>query len=414
MKNIIKIIPFAILIMTWKSVAQWMNFDIFLGGWWIEHILCFMLPLSFVVYYKYNSIKLQKAPIIFKIFFLILFCNVIYGFYMIDGYNDFLLMASKILAWSLCVGWFYFQEPKNVAKVTSLWCKYSIPLFFVLMVFMQGEAIGRFFAPFGFVLIFFPYLKKTWKTKIILVVLLVLLIGSLDARSSVIRYGVAILLALAIYFQKKIPSLLIKLLFVIFVVSPIVFLILGITEQFNIFKFKEEFGLKDIEVSSSFDNGEKSDLTEDTRTFLFIEEINSAITHDYVTFGRSIGRGYDSVTIGGVDWIAGRNERWSSEVRFLNVFNYMGLVGVVIVGLLYIIGAWKAVFQSNSFAMQMIGLYVAFRWLYGWIEDFDRFDLINLYLWIPIFMCYSQKFLNMNDTEIKIWIKELFKPQRVC
>jgi len=92
----------------------------------------------------------------------------------------------------------------------------------------------------------------------------------------------------------------------------------------------------------------------------------------------------------------------------------MGLIGVVIVALLYIIGAWKAVFKSKSFAMQMIGLYVAFRWLYGWIEDFDRFDLINLYIWIPIFMCYSEKFLKKNDEEFKMWAKNIFKNENVC
>lgn len=414
MKSVIKFIPFWILVMTWMSIAQWMNFELFLGGWWIEHLLCFMLPLSFVIYYKYNSRELQKAPVIFKIFFLLLFCNIIYGLFMSEGYQDTQTMFAKFISWALCAGWFYFQNPDNIAKVTRDWCKYSIPLFFCLVAFMQGEAVGRFFAPFAFVLIFFPLLERKWKIRVIFVVATVLLFGALGARSSVIRFAVGILLALAIYFHKKFPKILTKLLFVILVASPIVLLFLGITDKFNVFRFQEEFGLKEVEVNSSFDNGETEDLTGDSRTFLFVEEIESAIKHNYVIWGRSLSRGYDSVVIDDVDWKHGRNERWSSEVRFLNVFNYMGIVGVVIVGLLYIIGAWKAVFKSKSFAMQMIGLYVAFRWLYGWVEDFDRFDLINLYIWIPIFMCYSEKFLNMNDEGFKMWAKNFFKKESVC
>ena len=104
----------------------------------------------------------------------------------------------------------------------------------------------------------------------------------------------------------------------------------------------------------------------------------------------------------------GRNERWSSEVRILNVFNHMGLIGVAVVGLLYFCAAYKAIFRSKSFGMQLIGLYVSYRWLYAWIEDFERYDLINLYLWIPIILCYSSKFLNLTDSEMKSWAQKLF------
>lgn len=414
MEKIDKFIPFWILVMTWESVAQWMNFELFLGGWWIEHLLCFMLPVSFVIYYNYNSTNLQKTPFIFKTFFFLLFCNMVYGLFMSEGYQDTQTMFAKLISWTLCTGWFYFQEPDNVAKVTREWFKYAILLFFILMVFMQGEAVGRFFAPCAFVVIFFPYLDKKWKLRIAVVVAIVLLMGALGARSSIIRFGVGILLAIAISFQRVYPKVLTKILFILFVSLPVVLLYLGITDQFNVFKFQEEFGLEEVEVNSSFDNGDTEDLTGDTRTFLFVEEIQSAIKNDYVVYGRSLSRGYDSIVIDDVDWKHGRNERWSSEVRFLNVFNYMGLIGVAIVALLYIIGAWKAVFKSKSFAMQMIGLYVAFRWLYGWIEDFDRFDLINLYIWIPIFMCYSEKFLKKNDAEFKMWAKNIFKNESVC
>lgn len=233
--------------------------------------------------------------------------------------------------------------------------------------------------------------------------------GALGARSSVLRFAVSIILAIAIYFKRIIPSFVIKLILISLMILPILFLYLGISGKFNIFKFQEEFGLDEYSVTSSFDKGEQEDLTSDTRTFLYVEEIESALKNDYVLFGRSLSRGYDSVTISDVDWKFGRNERWSSEVRMLNVFNYMGLVGVIIVGLVYLAGAWKAVFRSRSFAMQIVGLYVAFRWLYGWIEDFDRFDFINLYLWIPIIMCYSERFLNMTDNDFKIWVHGFFK-----
>lgn len=409
MKNIINFIPYLVLLLTWESVGQWMNFKLFLGGWWIEHILMFLLPLSFIVYYYSYPTKCQKPPFTFKLLFVLLILNSIYGIFMSRGYEDIQSLISKLIAWSLCFGWFYFQNPENISFVTRRWCKYALPLFLILCAFMQGEAVGRFFAPFAFILIFFPYLDTKHKLYVLTVVIIVLFFGALGARSSVIRFVFAIGLAIIIYARKNIPSIIIKLTFLILIILPIVFLFLGITDKFNIFKIQEELNLKEYSVSSSFDNDEQEDLTSDTRTFLYVEEIQSALKNNYVIFGRSLSRGYDSVLIEGTDWVKGQNERWSSEVRMLNVFNYMGLVGVVIVSLVYIIGSWNAIFRSRSFSMQIIGIYVAFRWLYSWIEDFDRFDFINLYLWIPIIMCYSKNFLNMTEQEFQYWIYSFFK-----
>lgn len=411
MKIILKCIPFLILLLTWESIAQWMDFKLTLGGWWINHILRAMLPLAFVLYYINYPTKCSKTPAMFKLLFIMLAISTIYGLFMSEGYQDYQLMIDKLTAWGLCLGWFYFQNPVNILNVTRSWCIYSIPLFIFLLFFMQGEAVGRYFAPFAFLLIFFPYLGKKWKYMVLLAVTLVLIFGALGARSSILRFAVSIVLAIAIYYRKIIPNILIKGIFIMFVVAPMILLYLGISGWFNVFRIQEELGWDEYSVQNSFNKNEQENLTADTRTFLYVEELQSAVNNNYVLFGRSLSRGYDSVVIDGIDWKSGRNERWSCEVRMLNVFNYMGLFGVIIVGLVYIIGAYKAVFRSNSFTMQIIGVYVAFRWFYGWIEDFDRFDLINLYLWIPIIMCYSIRFLRMTDYDFYCWIQNFSKHQ---
>ena len=70
----------------------------------------------------------------------------------------------------------------------------------------------------------------------------------------------------------------------------------------------------------------------DTRTFLYVEEISSAIKNKYVVQGRSIARGYDSMSFGkSIDKALGiqRGERQMSETSILNIFNYFGIIGVV-------------------------------------------------------------------------------------
>lgn len=413
MNTLVKLIPFLMFILSLESVRQWLNFKLFLGGWWIEHFLMSLLPMFFLIYYLKSSTRTQKIPLTFKLLFVMLVFSSVYGLHMSMGYQDIQYLISKLIAWSLCLGWFYFQRPENIVTFTKQLNVFALPLFIVLFAFMQGEAVGRYFAPFAFILMFYPYLTRYGKALVLIVVLIVFLFGALGARSSVIRFAVSAVLALAIYFKRIIPSVLIKSICVVLLITPIVLLYLGVSGIFNVFKIQEELGIEEYSVDSSFNNGETEDLTSDTRTFLYVEEIQSAINNNYVVFGRSLSRGYDSYVIQGVDWKNNRNERWSCEVRMLNVFNYMGIIGVLIVALLYIVASLKAVLHSKSFTMQLVGVYVAFRWLYAWIEDFDRFDFINLYLWIPIIMCYSTRFLNMSDNDFKIWMHGLFKYNKV-
>ena len=55
-----------------------------------------------------------------------------------------------------------------------------------------------------------------------------------------------------------------------------------------------------------------------------------------------------------------------------------------------------------------MGLFVSFRWTYAWVEDFNNYDIMNVVLWILIALCYSQSFREMNDEEIKYWVRGVF------
>lgn len=139
MNIILKFIPFFILLLTWESIAQWMDFKLFLGGWWINQMLKIMLPLSFLTYYYNCHIKCQKTPFIFKLLFILLGFSTLYGIYMSEGYQDYQLMIIKLTAWGLCLGWFYFQNPDNVSNVTRGWCKYAIPLFLFFLLSCKAK-----------------------------------------------------------------------------------------------------------------------------------------------------------------------------------------------------------------------------------------------------------------------------------
>ncbi|WP_298487923.1 hypothetical protein [uncultured Maribacter sp.] len=157
--------------------------------------------------------------------------------------------------------------------------------------------------------------------------------------------------------------------------------------------------------------GDKEDLTADTRTFLYVEEILSAIKYDYVIFGRTPARGYESPTFGReIDKDLKRNkmERFSSEVSILNIFNWTGLIGVVLYFLIFVRASYLALKKSNNWALKCLGIYVAFRWMYAWVEDYSSFDLSFLFLFLAISICYSKAFRDMTDSEFKYWLFGVF------
>ena len=65
-----------------------------------------------------------------------------------------------------------------------------------------------------------------------------------------------------------------------------------------------------------------------------------------------------------------------------------------------------AVNQSNSNYMRYVGLFVAFKWAMGWIEENNLFTCHSITTWMLISMCYSSAFREMNDEDFRNWILE--------
>lgn len=202
-----------------------------------------------------------------------------------------------------------------------------------------------------------------------------------------------------------------KFLHIGFFISTVVLLMLGLLGIFNVFNLAEERNIEDKYVIGEGD--EQYDALTDTRTLLYMEEIQSAVNNNYVFQGRSISRGYDSMIFGEsiqehTKW-TGRMERQRNEVSILNIFNYFGLIGVALYFFIFFQASFLAIYKSRNRIIPVIGLYISFRWLFAFIEDFSRFDLNYMFLWLMIGMCYSPNFRNMTDTDIKLWIDKIIR-----
>lgn len=398
-----KILLMSILLISISSVMQWCSVTI--GNtfiWW---------TLYCIIIYIFYTLRIAKHKIlIIKIWLYLLGINIIYGIlFMVENYWDWRLLVNNIIVYTMPVITLSINKEKLLSNILKFWYKYAWIILLLLAPVLASDGWGKFLVPYSFLALFYPLLNNKFKIIVLIAFILTVILGK-DSRSDIIKYSICILLGFTTYrivFNKGFRFS-IRFLQYVFIVAPFIFLVLGITNTFNIFNLDEILNKnKKLEMTTS--TGNEMSVLQDSRTFIYVEEINSAINNNYLWIGRSIARGYDSPSFAWLydDFFKGGHagERPSSEVSNLNVFNYFGLIGLCVYFLIFFIASNKGI-RSNNVYMQIIGLYVAFRWLYGWVEDFSRFDLNMLFLWFMIGMCYSPYFTTMNNKDFSNWVRK--------
>ena len=91
------------------------------------------------------------------------------------------------------------------------------------------------------------------------------------------------------------------------------------------------------------------------------------------------------------------NERHYNELCFPNIFTWLGIIGMLLYCLIYIKASTLALHKSNNIYLKYLAVFVSFRWMLGWIEDANTFNISNIALWMIIAMCFSPYFRKMNN-----------------
>lgn len=400
-----KLFPYTILLISISSILQWCSLP-------IGNTLLWWLLQSFIlfIFLKLRPPKYEILPI--RLFLIFLIFSAVYGaIFMAENYWDWKLLVSNLMVFSLPLASYVFCNPQMLSRLLKCWFKFAWIILLILMPFLSSDAYGRFLVPFTFLALFFPIIKGKYKIFTLIAFLITIILGS-ASRSDVLKFSVCLLLGMSLFIPsiwKKRKIILCGLYSLLFI--PIILFILGITNTFNIFKIEEELGLEGKYIMKNEEGDDYSALS-DTRTFLYVEEIQSAIKHDYVILGRSIARGYESIAFGGwADEVMGikRGERQKCETSILNIFNYFGVIGIILYFLIFAKASYLGICKSNNLFTSIIGIYIAFRWFFAWIEDFSNFDLNYIFLWILLGICYSPYFRNMSNYDFVKFIHNINK-----
>lgn len=391
------------------GINEWSRYPI--GNTYTTWIVDFSITGIIVYYIIHNKEILWDKTYRCCTFFLIwALIGVIRGCFEAANYWEYKQLVEGTLMCSLPIIVYIFEDPDTDADILW-WINRIMPLVFV---FFFSWAVGPscLFFVFPFALFygcFFHLLSFKWK--ILVGILLVIMCLDLSARSNIIKVASCVAIGLSTSFLRFwLSDIIIKVAHWLFYGLAIALLCLGILGEFNVF---EDISTKN-QGKYEATTGQKQDLSDDTRSFIYEEVILSAVNNKYVLIGNTPARGNYSYFFyvreyATSDNFAGRNERHANELVHLNIFTWLGLVGLILYSIIYFISSYRAVYDSNSFYLKMIGLLIAFHWLYGWIEDVNTFTIQNFWIWMMIAMGLSPKFRNMTDEDFENWFYSIFQ-----
>lgn len=378
----------------------------------IMWILAFFILVSFAYARKYFQ---QDNMMLINLYLAWNVICIIRGCLVAEIYWDWKNLINTGFGMLIPMMCYAFTSPRfNTILLRNL-IKYSGVLFLlVLLPLRASDRPGRFLTFFYLFMICISILPRKWKV-LTLIVALFSFFYDLDARSNIIRAVIALLIGLLFYCRSHVYRYF-KATQRYMPFIPIFLFVLASLGIFNIFNMNEYLG---EHTTEKMVDGKMKEVnfTADTRTLLYKEVIASAIKNNHIVWGRTPARGHESFlsmfSFSELQSIGVRQgERHSTEVSILNIFLHTGLIGLILYFLVFYYGSYLAIFKSCNIYIKLIGLFVVFRWCYGWIEDFNQLDINYAMLWMFIAMCYSSHYRNMTNGQFKYWLLSVIKKDK--
>lgn len=407
------VLSFLILLLSFYSSNQWSDFPI--GNeffWWVVQIIFIIILLKLKK--SYTSPQIEKKLLFVKLYLYWNVICIVRGGFVAENYWEFKFLITHAFFLLLPLLVYIVNSSQALQSIVKTWFRYAIFLYILVIIFIRGDGVGKFLIPFSFLLLFFSILNFKWKI-IVLAVTVYVITFDITARSNVLKYLIPLVIGLLFYFKKVLSIKVLNLSRLLLLFAPFLLLVFAISGVFNVFNVEEYVGEYNTKSTSRGGGPKVESLTADSRTSLYVEVIESALRNNYVLFGRTPARGNDSEIFGEFNKLqlnTGKQERFDNEASMLNIFTWLGGVGLLLYLLIFLKASYLAINQSSNIFIKLIGLNVAFRWAYGWVEDFSVFDLSNIFLWIMIGMCFSETFRKMTDKEVKMWVLGIFEKKK--
>ena len=399
----------------WQSLARWWVLLLFIPSIYTGFfpgkitVVSFICGWLFIALYIVNGKNLSLAEFDGRPqFFLFMLLNVVIyvrGFFNIDSNTDkYALAVSLFFMCFLIPAYMYLAQKEMLPALWRSLLYIGGALCVVCYLFPSNDGMMSVAHNASFLnifLLFIPFLQKKWRRIIVFVVIVIALLD-VDRRSIIANVLFCLVLG---YGAPVLTKNIVKAgVFASLILIPIILFIMGVSGVFNVFEYMEE--------SYTYQASEDArDMFADSRTDIYNDVFTELQDQDAMLWGLGgIGKTHtplEDIKYYNFDEIYAHG-RSGTESGMLNYIQYGGMLGLLIYGLLLIVASYKAVFKSNNKLMVLVGLYVAFKFLFSFIEDRVGFQPNTFYLFLAVGMCYNVSLREMDDEEMREYIQQVF------
>jgi hypothetical protein len=259
--------------------------------------------------------------------------------------------------------------------------------------------ITRLTIPIFFFVLAVPFLTRKNKILILIFSIFYIFIDPLW-RTNIIRIG-ACWIFVIIYLTFGLNKKLLNIFGIVTLIIPLIFLYTGYTGKLDIFEY--------YTIDNSELNLTQRKQFSNTRTFLYVEVIDSMKNKDNsLLFGGGASNGYQTNYFFDTNVsISTNQERYKTEVAFLNTLNRSGLIGALLEILILFFAAYYAINKSNNNFCKLLALYLYLSYVLYFIELPQAVNLGYFFYYFIIGICLNNSFRQSDDKKIKFLFKTI-------
>lgn len=348
----------------------------------------------FVVFCTMRQSKLLTQTRLFPYFKWLIIVIAIGAFQAVINLNSdqvrFTLFITHLLSWLMISICYLVKDANSIKYFAEAYLLVLIPTAFLSAFTWSGFLmfdVLHILLPLTLFLLICDFFPKMYRILIIAVLFIGLIYDS-SSRSCLLTIIVCVSLYIVnIFLPKIIVKHILRYARILFFIAPIVLLFLGIFGNFNVFS-----SIEGMDVSSYNIESRKSEdrlLNTDSRTGVYLDVLNNIEGPSDIIIGKGC-----VITLPS----AWTTDRHSVEAEFLNIYLRYGLVGCVVFFLLLWKISNKGMYETNNTLTMLVSVYIAYRFLFTFIEDAG----LNPIIYVALGICLNPSIRNMTDEQLKI------------
>lgn len=368
-------------------------------------IVCFIL--GFIIRKTIREGNIQKRKLVLLFFYYNLFI-LVYSCFVANSYEQWRYLFTVFFPFIFTTFFMFMGGNLKATKTIFKTLIFTgIPLSFLLY-FSDVRGANDFTHYISFIyllLLMVPYLSNIWKA-ILITISIISILFDIDLRSNIMNFAFIGVILLIFYLSPKGLS---KFFFInvrkLLLFAPILFFLLGTTGVFNIYKFGDYY--KEL-FSVEYAN-QRTSLSQDTRTGIYIDALNAIQEKDAYLFGISAAGTYNTHLKEVDEYFDNlKMGRMGNEVGILEYLLRGGILYVILVFLLHYYSSQLALMQSNNTLCKLFGVFIAYRWFFLFVEGQPSLNLQNISIFLIMGLCLNPLFRKLNDGQIKMYVNSFF------